>query len=120
MSTSTNCPSPRKSENHPRSPTVVLRLSHVPFAFVRKCSQRSALDACFEPRRRVRSRRSTPRCRPLFTRREDDMLDLAALLQENSRLGCQIILDKHLEGMELTLPAVTRNFYVDGHVPQPH
>ncbi|XP_059205813.1 ferredoxin-2, mitochondrial [Centropristis striata] len=52
--------------------------------------------------------------------REDDMLDMAALLQENSRLGCQIILTPELEGIEFTLPKVTRNFYVDGHVPKPH
>ena len=76
------------------------------------------------------------------------MLDLAPFLSENSRLGtvteylsfmstldkdfffvvfyaiyivgCQIILSKELEGIELTLPKATRNFYVDGHVPQPH
>ncbi|XP_057699618.1 ferredoxin-2, mitochondrial [Corythoichthys intestinalis] len=52
--------------------------------------------------------------------REDDMLDMAPMLQENSRLGCQIILTQELEGMEVTLPKVTRNFYVDGHVPKPH
>ncbi|XP_029919441.1 ferredoxin-2, mitochondrial [Myripristis murdjan] len=52
--------------------------------------------------------------------REDDMLDMAPMLQENSRLGCQIILTPELEGIELTLPTVTRNFYVDGHVPKPH
>ncbi|MGH0168018.1 UNVERIFIED_CONTAM: hypothetical protein FKN15_015792, partial [Acipenser sinensis] len=52
--------------------------------------------------------------------REDDMLDMAPLLQENSRLGCQIILTPELEGMELTLPKITRNFYVDGHTPKPH
>lgn len=51
---------------------------------------------------------------------EDDMLDMAPLLQDNSRLGCQIILTKDIEGIELTLPRVTRNFYVDGHVPKPH
>ena len=34
--------------------------------------------------------------------------------------GCQIILTKEMEGMELTLPMATKNFYVDGHVPQPH
>ena len=37
-----------------------------------------------------------------------------------SPLGCQIILNKGLEGIELTLPQATRNFYVDGHVPDPH
>ncbi|KAL2087275.1 hypothetical protein ACEWY4_018334 [Coilia grayii] len=52
--------------------------------------------------------------------REDDMLDMAPVLQENSRLGCQIILTKELDGIELTLPKVTRNFYVDGHIPKPH
>ncbi|KAF7659828.1 hypothetical protein LDENG_00292500 [Lucifuga dentata] len=52
--------------------------------------------------------------------REEDMLDMAPMLQENSRLGCQIILTPELEGIELTLPKVTRNFYVDGHVPKPH
>ncbi|XP_075899645.1 ferredoxin-2, mitochondrial isoform X2 [Nelusetta ayraudi] len=52
--------------------------------------------------------------------REDDMLDMAPMLQENSRLGCQIILTRELDGMELTMPKVTRNFYVDGHVPKPH
>ncbi|XP_066458696.1 ferredoxin-2, mitochondrial [Eleutherodactylus coqui] len=52
--------------------------------------------------------------------REDDMLDMAPLLQENSRLGCQIILAKELNGAEFTLPKITRNFYVDGHVPKPH
>ncbi|XP_045903920.1 ferredoxin-2, mitochondrial [Micropterus dolomieu] len=52
--------------------------------------------------------------------REDDMLDMAPMLQENSRLGCQIILTRELDGIEFTLPKVTRNFYVDGHVPKPH
>ncbi|XP_052257375.1 adrenodoxin-like protein 1, mitochondrial [Dreissena polymorpha] len=51
---------------------------------------------------------------------EDDMLDMAPFLKENSRLGCQITLSKALEGIEVTLPQATRNFYVDGHVPQPH
>ncbi|CAF0918871.1 unnamed protein product [Brachionus calyciflorus] len=51
---------------------------------------------------------------------EEDMLDLAPFLKSNSRLGCQIILNKELEGMELTLPQATRNFYIDGHVPEPH
>eukprot|EP01052_Picozoa_sp_SAG31_P027727 SAG31_NODE_2618_length_5366_cov_2.137650_6_plen_79_part_00 len=37
-----------------------------------------------------------------------------------SRLGCQIILSKELEGMRLRVPSATRNFYVDGHVPEPH
>lgn len=102
--------------------------------------------------------------------REEDLLDLAPFLAENSRLGeyvyygvcvkslisldgslavphsciryacresctiwtcffniyfpslsgCQIILTKEMDGIELVLPKATRNFYVDGHVPQPH
>ncbi|XP_046648628.1 adrenodoxin-like protein 1, mitochondrial [Daphnia pulicaria] len=51
---------------------------------------------------------------------EEDMLDMAPGLKPNSRLGCQIILSHDLEGMVLKLPTITRNFYVDGHVPQPH
>ncbi|XP_034104586.1 adrenodoxin-like protein 1, mitochondrial [Drosophila sulfurigaster albostrigata] len=52
--------------------------------------------------------------------KEDDLLDMAPFLRENSRLGCQIVLDKTMEGMELELPKATRNFYVDGHKPKPH
>ncbi|BAM81509.1 probable adrenodoxin [Cyanidioschyzon merolae strain 10D] len=51
---------------------------------------------------------------------ENDMLDLAFGLQENSRLGCQVIATKELDGMELTLPKATRNMAVDGYVPKPH
>lgn len=52
--------------------------------------------------------------------KEDDLLDMAPFLKENSRLGCQIILNKELEGIKLQLPKATRNFYVDGHTPKPH
>lgn len=52
--------------------------------------------------------------------KEDDLLDMAPFLKENSRLGCQILLTKELDGMELQLPTATRNFYVDGHKPKPH
>uniref|UniRef100_A0A7E4VM84 2Fe-2S ferredoxin-type domain-containing protein n=1 Tax=Panagrellus redivivus TaxID=6233 RepID=A0A7E4VM84_PANRE len=51
---------------------------------------------------------------------EEDMLDLAPVLKPNSRLSCQIILNKELEGITVTLPRITRNFYVDGHKPEPH
>uniref|UniRef100_A0A2S2NBH5 Adrenodoxin-like protein n=1 Tax=Schizaphis graminum TaxID=13262 RepID=A0A2S2NBH5_SCHGA len=57
---------------------------------------------------------------PESEEKEDDLLDLAPFLKENSRLGCQIILTKCLDGIELVLPAATRNFYVDGHKPKPH
>ncbi|XP_013778740.1 adrenodoxin-like protein, mitochondrial isoform X1 [Limulus polyphemus] len=57
---------------------------------------------------------------PAAEESEEDLLDMAPFLKENSRLGCQIILTKELDGIELRLPTATRNFYVDGHVPQPH
>lgn len=57
---------------------------------------------------------------PESTEKEDDLLDMAPFLKQNSRLGCQIILTKELDGIEFRLPAATRNFYVDGHKPKPH
>ncbi|CAD5226298.1 unnamed protein product [Bursaphelenchus xylophilus] len=51
---------------------------------------------------------------------EEDMLDMAPVLKPTSRLSCQIILSKDLDGITVTLPKITRNFYVDGHVPEPH
>lgn len=54
------------------------------------------------------------------TETEEDLLDMAPFLKENSRLGCQITLNKNLEGLEVRLPKATRNFYVDGHTPKPH
>ncbi|CAG2115982.1 unnamed protein product [Medioppia subpectinata] len=57
---------------------------------------------------------------PAPTEDEEDMLDMAPQLKSNSRLSCQIMLTPELSGIELTLPAVTRNFYVDGKKPTPH
>mmetsp|Transcript_22228 Transcript_22228/g.46171 ORF Transcript_22228/g.46171 Transcript_22228/m.46171 type:complete len:167 (+) Transcript_22228:88-588(+) len=51
---------------------------------------------------------------------EEDMLDMAYGLQPTSRLGCQIVLTEDMDGVEVQIPQATRNFYVDGHVPQPH
>mmetsp|Transcript_9215 Transcript_9215/g.10613 ORF Transcript_9215/g.10613 Transcript_9215/m.10613 type:complete len:191 (-) Transcript_9215:1714-2286(-) len=51
---------------------------------------------------------------------EEDMLDMAFGLTETSRLGCQILVSEIMEGTKVTLPKATRNFYVDGHVPEPH
>ena len=51
---------------------------------------------------------------------EEDMLDMAFGLTSTSRLGCQVKVTEDMEGQEFRLPAATRNFYVDGHVPQPH
>mmetsp|Transcript_10510 Transcript_10510/g.31650 ORF Transcript_10510/g.31650 Transcript_10510/m.31650 type:complete len:175 (-) Transcript_10510:1981-2505(-) len=51
---------------------------------------------------------------------ENDMLDLAFGLTETSRLGCQVIASKELDGLRVRIPSATRNFAVDGHVPKPH
>lgn len=40
---------------------------------------------------------------------EEDMLDLAFGLKPTSRLGCQIILTKDMDGMVLHLPSGSRN-----------
>ena len=52
--------------------------------------------------------------------REEDMLDQAFGLEPTSRLGCQLRVDARFDGQTVELPEATRNFYVDGHVPQPH
>lgn len=54
------------------------------------------------------------------TEDEEDMLDMAPVLKPNSRLSCQIILNKEIDCIRVLLPKITRNFYVDGHVPEPH
>jgi ferredoxin len=43
---------------------------------------------------------------------ENDMLDMAFGLTDTSRLGCQVKLREDLEGMDITLPAATRNMQV--------
>lgn len=40
---------------------------------------------------------------------ENDMLDLAFGLTETSRLGCQVVMTKELDGMRVKLPSMTRN-----------
>ena len=57
---------------------------------------------------------------PEATETEEDLLDMAPFLSVNSRLGCQIVLTPELDGIVLRLPRATKNFYVDGHKPQPH
>ena len=44
---------------------------------------------------------------------EEDMLDLAFGLTRTSRLGCQIIMTRDLDGLVVSLPAVTRNMMTD-------
>jgi 2Fe-2S ferredoxin len=46
---------------------------------------------------------------PEMEEAEEDMLDLAAGLKDNSRLGCQVYAAKELEGMIVTLPAEVNN-----------
>ena len=43
---------------------------------------------------------------------ENDMLDMAFGLTDTSRLGCQVRLSEALEGMDIQLPAATRNMQV--------
>lgn len=43
---------------------------------------------------------------------EEDMLDLAFGLTPTSRLGCQIIMTKELDGLSITVPSETRNVSV--------
>ncbi|MBU6339542.1 MAG: ferredoxin family 2Fe-2S iron-sulfur cluster binding protein [Rickettsiales bacterium] len=43
------------------------------------------------------------------TEDEEDMLDLAFGLTQTSRLGCQIVMSKELDGLTLTVPDETRN-----------
>ena len=50
---------------------------------------------------------------PEATEEEEDMLDLAFGLTHTSRLGCQIRITEELDGLEVTLPAATRNMQVD-------
>ena len=50
---------------------------------------------------------------PEASEEEEDMLDLAFGLTHTSRLGCQIKVTQGLDGIEVTLPAATRNMMVD-------
>jgi ferredoxin-2, mitochondrial len=40
---------------------------------------------------------------------ENDMLDLAFGLTDTSRLGCQVVMKKELDGLVVKLPSMTRN-----------
>ncbi|MDX1916828.1 MAG: ferredoxin family 2Fe-2S iron-sulfur cluster binding protein [Rickettsiaceae bacterium] len=46
---------------------------------------------------------------PAAEEAEEDMLDLAFGLTPTSRLGCQIIVSKEMDGIRLKLPSATRN-----------
>ena len=45
---------------------------------------------------------------------------MAFALTATSRLGSQVKVREDMNDMVVRIPAATRNFYVDGHVPQPH
>lgn len=47
-------------------------------------------------------------------------LACVSCLIRRSRLGCQVKVTEDMNNMDVTIPANTRNFYVDGHVPKPH
>jgi ferredoxin len=49
---------------------------------------------------------------PEATEEEEDMLDRAFGQTATSRLGCQIKLEAHHDGLVIRLPRATRNFYV--------
>lgn len=48
------------------------------------------------------------------------MLDLAFGLTDTSRLGCQVLVTKEMDGSEIRLPSATRNMFVDGKKPTHH
>jgi 2Fe-2S ferredoxin len=47
------------------------------------------------------------------TEDEEDMLDLVFGLKITSRLGCQIIITKKLDGLTVMLPSETRNILLE-------
>ena len=46
---------------------------------------------------------------PEASEEEEDMLDLAAHVTRTSRLSCQIVLGEELEGLEVRVPAESRD-----------
>lgn len=49
---------------------------------------------------------------PEASEEEEDMLDLAAGAQRTSRLSCQIVLADELDGLEVRIPAESRDMSV--------
>ncbi|KAI1421266.1 adrenodoxin-like protein, mitochondrial precursor [Xylaria sp. FL1777] len=49
---------------------------------------------------------------------ENDMLDLAFGLTETSRLGCQVVMTKELDGLRVKLPSMTRNLQASDFTPK--
>ncbi|VVT19660.1 (2Fe-2S) ferredoxin (fragment) [Erythrobacter sp. EC-HK427] len=46
---------------------------------------------------------------PEASEEEEDMLDLAADVQPTSRLSCQIVLDKEMDGLTVRIPDASVN-----------
>jgi 2Fe-2S ferredoxin len=46
---------------------------------------------------------------PAPSEEENDMLDLASGLTRTSRLGCQLVMQKEWDGLEVRLPTAVRN-----------
>ena len=46
---------------------------------------------------------------PAAVEEEEDMLDLAAGVTRTSRLSCQIVLNERLDGLEVRIPAESRD-----------
>jgi len=46
---------------------------------------------------------------PEISEAEEDMLDLAAGLKDNSRLGCQVFAAENLDGIVVTMPSEVNN-----------
>ena len=51
---------------------------------------------------------------------ENDLLDKVYKVQDNSRLGCQIKINKFLNDKVFEIPKATINMAVDGYIPKPH
>ena len=52
--------------------------------------------------------------------KENDLLDKAYNVKENSRLGCQIKINEKMNKKIFEIPKATINMAIDGYVPQPH
>lgn len=90
------------------------------FGLTEQCvpSQSAVLGRCF--RSHYRSCFDAVQCLYIYVL--TDLLPMPPLFVSilSSRLGCQVVVSKDLDGMRATLPPATRNMAVDGFVPQPH
>ena len=52
--------------------------------------------------------------------KEEDLLCESPCVTDTSRLACQLEVKKIHDGLNVLLPKYTKNFYVDGFVPEAH